>query len=110
MGGLGGSQGARLTQLAEEQGHAAAADGQRVGERGLNDLPVPGAQRDGSLQREGPGLSCSDQTWVRPGLHSLRKAWEADRPQGGTSRDGQGQRPSLASAGPSRAPEKTLGL
>ena len=72
--GLGGLAGPRLTQLAEQQGHAAAADGQGVGERGLNDLPVPSAQRDGSLQREGPGLSCSDQTCVSPGLHSLRRA------------------------------------
>lgn len=43
-----------LTQLAEEQGDTAAADGQRVGERGLDDLPVTSPQRDGSLWREGP--------------------------------------------------------
>lgn len=41
-----------LTQLAEEQGHAAAADGQRVGERGLDNLPVTSPQRDGSLWKE----------------------------------------------------------
>lgn len=41
-----------LTQLAEEQGHAAAADGQRVGEWGLDDLPVTSPQRDGSLWKE----------------------------------------------------------
>ena len=109
-GGGGTVRGARLTQLAEQQGHAAAADGQRVAERGLNDLPVPSAQRDGSLQREGPGLSCFDQTCFSPRLHSLRRAWGAERPPGGTGRDGQGQRPSPASAGPRSAPEKTLGL
>lgn len=47
---LGGDAG--LTQLAEEQGHAAAADGQGVSQRGLDDLPVTGPQRDGSLWKE----------------------------------------------------------
>lgn len=43
---------AGLTQLAEEQGNTAAADGQRVGEWGLDDLPVTSPQRDGSLWKE----------------------------------------------------------
>lgn len=42
----------RLTQLAEKQGHAAAADGQRVSQWSLDDLPVTSPQRDRPLQKK----------------------------------------------------------
>lgn len=92
-GGSSTCTGRRLTQLAKEQGHTAAADGQGVGERGLDDLPVAGPQRDGSLWRERdqglaarqPRISLSfaaprgprgpkDPRWDRPG--------QAVRPEG----------------------------
>lgn len=44
--------GRSLTELAEEQGHAAAADGKRVIDGCLDHLPVPCSQRDRPLQEK----------------------------------------------------------
>lgn len=84
---------AGLTQLAEQQGDTAAADGQRVGEWGLDDLPVTGPQRDGSLWKERGQCSAAP---TRPvSAQSSRSGGETgqDRPHNRRERPRPASRP-----------------
>lgn len=87
-GGLCGAGAARLTQLAEEQGHAAAADGQRVGEWGLDDLSVTGPQGDGSLWKERDRCSAALSRPMRARSSVSGGETGPDRPQEGKALPG----------------------